>query len=60
MMKNRWAATTPLHFKEIKSNSKRVPNIRCYVNNYGWSRLKFPVAINKINEFEKNNVNVLL
>ena len=27
-----------------------------YTNNYNWSELEFPVAINKINEFEKNNV----
>ena len=33
-----------------------------YTNNYNWSGLEFPVAINKINEFEKNNnisINVL-
>ena len=33
-----------------------------YANNYNWSGLEFPVAIDKINEFEKNNniyVNVL-
>ena len=33
-----------------------------YTNNYNWSGLEFPVAINKINKFEKNNnisVNVL-
>ena len=37
-------------------------NIVGYTNNYYWSGLEFPVAINKINEFEKNNdiaVNVL-
>ena len=37
-------------------------NIVGYTNNYNWSGLEFPVAINKINEFEKNNdiaVNVL-
>ena len=26
-----------------------------YTKNYDWSGLEFPVAINKINEFEKNN-----
>ena len=26
-----------------------------YSNNYNWSGLEFPVAISKINEFEKNN-----
>ena len=33
-----------------------------YTNNYNWSGLEFPVAINKINEFGKNNnisVNIL-
>ena len=33
-----------------------------YTKNYNWSGLEFPVAINKIKEFEKNNgivVNVL-
>ena len=33
-----------------------------YTNNYNWSGLEFPVAINKINEFEKSNnisINVL-
>ena len=37
-------------------------NIVGYTNNHNWSRLDFPVAIKKINEFEKNNdiaVNVL-
>ena len=37
-------------------------NIVGYTNNHNWSGLEFPVAINKINEFEKNNdiaVNVL-
>ena len=37
--------------------------MRC-TNNYNWSGLEFPVAINKVNEFKKNNndivVNVLI
>ena len=58
----KWAATTALHHGEIKSHPECMSNIMMYTNNYNWSRLEFPVAINKINEFEKNNdiaVNVL-
>ena len=37
--------------------------MKCYENQYNWVGLKFPVAINKIGKFEKNNpdiaVNVL-
>ena len=59
----KWAVTAALHHGDIKSHPERVSNIVGYANNYNWSRLEFPVAINKINEFEKNNndiaVNVL-
>ena len=58
----KWAVTAALHYKEIKSHPEPMSNIVEYTNNYNWSRLEFPVAINNINEFEKNNnisVNVL-
>ena len=58
----KWAVTAALYYKEIKSHPERMSNIFGYTNNYNWSGLEFPVAINKINEFEKNNdiaVNVL-
>ena len=58
----KWAVTTALHHKEIKSHPECITNIKRYANNYSWSGLEFLVAINKINEFEKNNdiaVNVL-
>ena len=51
----KWAVTAALHYKEIKSHPERVSNIAGCANNYNWSELEFPVAINKINEFEKNN-----
>ena len=57
-----WAVTAALHYKEIKSHPECISNLVGYANNYNWSRLKFPVAINNIIEFEKNNgivVNVL-
>ena len=58
----KWAVTAALHHDEIGKNPKRISNIMRYTNNYSLSGLKFPVAINKINEFERNNnisVNVL-
>ena len=58
----KWAITAALHYKEIKSHLERVSNIFGYTNNYNWFGLEFPVTINKINEFEKNNdisINVL-
>ena len=57
-----WAVTAALHHEEIGKNPQRRSNIMRYANNYNWSGLEFPVAINKMNEFEKNNnisVNVL-
>ena len=50
-----WAVTVALHHKEIKSHPERISNIMGYTNNYNWSGLEFPVAINKINDIEKNN-----
>ena len=58
----KWAVTAALHYKEIKSHPKRMSNIVGYTNNYNWFGLEFPVAINKINEFKKNNdisINIL-
>ena len=55
--------STSLHHKEIGKNPQHMSNIMRYTNDYNWSRLEFPVAINKISEFEKNNngiaVNIL-
>ena len=56
----KWAVTVALHHKEIKSQT--ISNIVEYANNYNWSGIEFSVAINKINEFEKNNnisINIL-
>ena len=51
----KWAVTSALNYKEIKSHPERVSNIVGYTNNYNWSGLELPVDINIINEFEKNN-----
>ena len=58
----KWAVTAALHHEKIKSHPEHISNIIGYANNYNCSGLKFPVAINKINNFERNNdisINVL-
>ena len=58
----KWAVTAALHHGEIKSNPEHVSNLKRFANNYDWFGLEFPVAINKISEFEKKNnasVNIL-
>ena len=57
----RWAVIAALHYEEIGKNPQHISNIMRH-KNYDWFGLEFPVAINKINEFKKNNdiaVNVL-
>ena len=58
----KWAVTAALHHEKIKSHLEHLSNIRKYVDNYDWSGLKFPVAINKVGEFKQNNyisINIL-
>ena len=58
----KWAVIAALQHKKIKSNPEHISNLNRFANNYDWSELEYPVAINKISEFEKNNnisVNVL-
>ena len=58
----KWAVIAGLDHKEIKSHPERISNLERFANNYDWSGLKYPVAINKISKFEKNNnvsVNIL-
>ena len=56
----KWAVTAALNHKEIGKNPQHISNIMRYVNNYNWSRLEFPMAINKINEFGKNNNDIVV
>ena len=58
----KWAITAALHHKEVKLNPECISNLKRFANNYNWSGLEYPVAINKISEFEKNSnisVNIL-
>ena len=48
----KWAVITAL---EIGKNPKHVSNLKKFADNYDWSGLEFPVAINKIGVFKKKN-----
>ena len=59
----KWAFIAALRHEEIKHNPERVSLLRPYENQHNRKGLEFPVSINKIDKFEKNNpgmaVNVL-
>ena len=59
----KWAVIASLHHQDIGKNPDRISPFRRYEDQYNWRGLQFPVAINKIDKFEKNNediaVNVL-
>ena len=45
-------------WRDRKPSSERISNIKPYSDNYNWTGLEFPVAVNKIDRFEKNNPSV--
>ena len=59
----KWAVIAALHGEDIKAHPERIANLLPYEDRYNWGGLKFPMALNKIGKFEKNNpeiaVNVL-
>ena len=58
----KWAVIAGLDHKEIGKGPQHISNLKRFANNYDFSGLKYPVAINKIDKFEKKNgipVNVL-
>ena len=59
----KYAVTVALHYEDIPNHPERVCNIEPHVEKYNWDGLEFPVSLNKIDRFEKDNpdiaVNVL-
>ena len=54
----KWAVIASLHHEEIDSHPERVINLQHYECQHNWRDLEFPVAINKIGKFEKNNADI--
>ena len=58
----KWAVIAALHHEEIRPHPERNSNLARFEDNYDLGRLKFPLPIKGISEFEKRNdvsVNVL-
>ena len=59
----KWAVIAALHHEDIKHNPERISLLQHYEDQYNRNGLQFPLAIQKIGKFEKNNpgiaVNVL-
>ena len=59
----KWAVVAGLHHEEINTNPERISKLKPFTDQYNWDGLKFPVSVNQIDKFEKNNddiaVNVL-
>ena len=51
----KWAVIATLHHEEIKKDHQRISRLTPYENKYNGEGLDFPVSINQIDKFEKNN-----
>ena len=51
----KWAVIEALHHEEIKKDHQRISRLRPYENQYNCKGLEFPVSIQEIDKFEKNN-----
>ena len=47
-----------LHHEEINNYPKKISKLQPFVERYNWEELEFPVALNKIGKFEKNNTEI--
>ena len=59
----KWTAMAALHHEEIKKDHQHISKLQHNKDQYNWNGLEFPLAIQKIGKFERNNpgiaVNVL-
>jgi len=49
----KWAVIASLHHEEIGKNPQRITKLKLFEERYNWEGLKFPMAINEIDKFEK-------
>lgn len=47
-----------LHQEEIGNNPKRMLKLQHYEVQYNWNGVEFPLAIQKIGNFERNNAGI--
>ena len=51
----KWAVIASQHHEEIKNNVQRISKLKKFEDRYDWEGLEYPVAINKIDKFERRN-----
>ena len=54
----KWAVIAALHHEEIDFHPERISKLKPYSDLYNWKGLKFPVTVNQIEKFEKNNLDI--
>ena len=54
----KWAVIAALHHEEISSHSERISKLEPYSDLYNWKGLDFPMTVNQIDKFEKNNLDI--
>ena len=56
----KWAVIAALHHEEIQKDfhPERISKLKPYSDLYNWKGLKFPVTVNQIDKFEKNNLDI--
>ena len=54
----KYAVIAALHHHEIANHPERISKLKPYIDNYNWEGLKFPLPVEKIKKFEKNNIDI--
>ena len=52
----KWAVLAALHHEDIEKDIQRISKLKPYSDLYNWKGLEFPVTVNQIDKFEKNNL----
>ena len=56
----KWAVIAALHHEDIKLHPERISLLQHYEGHYNWNGLEFPLAIQKIGKFERNNPGIAI
>ena len=56
----KWAVIAALHHEEIEHHPERISLLQHYEDQYNWNGLEFPLAIQKIGKFERNNPGIAI
>ena len=51
----KWDVIAAIHYQEIEKDHLGVLRLQHYEDQYNWNSLEFPLAIQKVSKFERNN-----